>query len=234
MEINTKYDKLYDVFYQNILGGVWSRGARIPPERQLCSLYSVSRITVRETLRKLEQRGLITRVQGKGTFVHINPVEQKMTKLYTLREQFVESGIRHHVSILEFSIIPADMNLCEKLSIPENDKVIKILRLFFAADTPYTLEDTYLPCASFSDLSEEMVEKNGLYNSFSEKGIIVERAIERLKPISVDKSQSQFLQVSTNDVAMKIERTSFWRENIIEYTESIVRGDIFVYSVELN
>jgi NAD(P)-dependent dehydrogenase (short-subunit alcohol dehydrogenase family) len=52
-----------------IRAGEWAPGHRLPPERELCRELEVSRTTLRLALGELEQRGLVTRHQGRGTFV---------------------------------------------------------------------------------------------------------------------------------------------------------------------
>ena len=42
---------------------------KLPSERQLLVKYGVSRNTIRLALQNLEERGLIYRLHGKGTFV---------------------------------------------------------------------------------------------------------------------------------------------------------------------
>lgn len=54
---------------QMIADGNLLPGQKIPSERQLCARLSVSRSAVREALRELQARQLITTVQGKGSFV---------------------------------------------------------------------------------------------------------------------------------------------------------------------
>jgi len=44
-------------------------GSRLPPERQLAEMLSVSRASVREAVRELWLKGLVDRRQGRGTFV---------------------------------------------------------------------------------------------------------------------------------------------------------------------
>ena len=43
---------------------------RLPSERELCNLLNLSRTTVVQALNDLEDRGIITRKQGSGTFVN--------------------------------------------------------------------------------------------------------------------------------------------------------------------
>ena len=50
-----------------------SEDGRLPPERQLASVLSVSRRAVREALAKLEGEGVVWRRQGQGTFTEAPP-----------------------------------------------------------------------------------------------------------------------------------------------------------------
>lgn len=52
-----------------ILEGQLAPGDRLPPERELAELLGVSRVSVREGLRELENRGLVDRKPGRGTIV---------------------------------------------------------------------------------------------------------------------------------------------------------------------
>ena len=96
------------------------------------------------------------------------------------------------------------------------------------------METNYLPAAYFRDITEKMVEMQGLYNSFSTLGISISKAVEQIKPILIDKSTAGILQVRTNDAAMFIDRTTYSQDVVIEFSRSIVRSDYFIYTVELS
>jgi GntR family transcriptional regulator len=49
--------------------GRWRAGDRLPSETEICATYGVSRATVRQTLLRLENEGLIQRLKGRGTFI---------------------------------------------------------------------------------------------------------------------------------------------------------------------
>ena len=64
-----KSDRLREILRQNIAGGNFQPGDRLPSEPELVARYKVSRSTVREAITALAQEGILYRIQGKGTFV---------------------------------------------------------------------------------------------------------------------------------------------------------------------
>jgi len=65
----SKYEKIITNIEKKIQSGIWSTGMLMPTESELCTLFEVSRITVRRALAELEKLGLVERIQGKGSFV---------------------------------------------------------------------------------------------------------------------------------------------------------------------
>src|SRR5262249_16618405 len=61
--------QLQEILHQHIASGRGKVGDPLPSEGELCSLFGVSRIVVRQALEVLEDDGEVIRMQGKGTFV---------------------------------------------------------------------------------------------------------------------------------------------------------------------
>ncbi len=64
-----RYLQMAGALREGILSGKYKRGVQFPTETQLCGEFDVSRYTVREALRRLENEGLISRKRGSGTTV---------------------------------------------------------------------------------------------------------------------------------------------------------------------
>ncbi|UOR01147.1 FadR family transcriptional regulator [Leucobacter allii] len=79
-EILSVPDRLSVDLERLILEGELGAGDRLPPERELASYLGVSRVSIREALRELENRGLIDRKPGRGTIV-LRPGERASTAL---------------------------------------------------------------------------------------------------------------------------------------------------------
>lgn len=64
-----KYRKIFDHLQRDILGGHYQPGQKLPSEAALVKRFGASRITVGRAVRELQQRGLIDRIAGSGTYV---------------------------------------------------------------------------------------------------------------------------------------------------------------------
>ena len=63
--------QVYDQMLDNILNGVWPPGTKLPSENELTQMFGVSRVPIREALKKLSTMGITQTRQGEGSFVQM-------------------------------------------------------------------------------------------------------------------------------------------------------------------
>ena len=79
--------------------GRWAPGAQMPSEADLVAQFGVSRMTVHRALRELQDAGLITRLQGVGTFAaQLNRVSSTLT-INDIQDEIERRGHRHDASV---------------------------------------------------------------------------------------------------------------------------------------
>jgi len=66
-----KYDIIADKIMEQIASGVYKSGDKLPSEGELTKIYDVSRVTLRESLKKLSMMGVVSIMQGDGTYVNV-------------------------------------------------------------------------------------------------------------------------------------------------------------------
>ena len=88
-----KYDIVADQILEEIRKGRWKVGDRLPPEAELALEFCVSRVCLREGLKKLNVLGIVKIMQGDGTYVNeVNPSEfmKPLFNLLTVTENDID------------------------------------------------------------------------------------------------------------------------------------------------
>ena len=72
---NKLYEQVVEQIKNMIGEGIYKKGDMLPSEKDLMSITSVSRITIREALKILSEVGIIETRKGKGSFVIVDGIE---------------------------------------------------------------------------------------------------------------------------------------------------------------
>jgi GntR family transcriptional regulator len=227
------YQQLKESLLRKIISDEWRPGSRIPSEAEICEIYGVSRMTVRQAINELVQGGYLEKKQGKGTFVLKKTIEQRLSKFYSFSEHLVKIGKTESSKLLSFDLIEADSSTPPELRVVSGVKIFKIVRARYVDDTPYAHECSYIPERFAPGLTGEMITTNGLYKTLNSFGVYMSSATERFKAMNVTNEISNILQVRRNDAAISLERITYCGFEVVEFCQSVIRGDTFSYVVEL-
>ncbi|ASJ72597.1 GntR family transcriptional regulator [Granulosicoccus antarcticus] len=77
-------DQITEMLVREIKTGILPDGERLPPERSMAERLNISVGTLRKALAELENRGLLTRVQGSGNYVNNSLDEANVYALFRL------------------------------------------------------------------------------------------------------------------------------------------------------
>jgi len=228
------YLQLMDELIKMIHSKNFKENDRLPSERELCDMFDLSRITVRQALQELEREGYIYRVHGKGTFVAPKSYNQRLVKLYTFTDEMKKLGKHPKSIVLAFSEMIIDEVLANKVGFEPRSEVFKIKRLRLADEEPLMYETTYLPKKIFPSLTATDLVEKPMYDVFLEDyQVKVTRAVERFTATLLREDEAKYLKGRPEQPAILLRRYAYFNQQLIEYTVSVVRGDKFEYTVEL-
>lgn len=237
-KINNKplYYKIYDYFKEKIQLKKLLEGDVLPAERKLMDFFNVSRATVRQGLKKLENDGYIYIVHGSGAFVSHNTLKQELTNIYSFYEEMKKIGKHPTSKVLDFKVIDSDEKLNSIFKVSKNIKLINIIRLRLVDNEPIIFENTFLPLNKFKDFDPLLLNKKSMYSIFREQyNINLDKATESFSSLFVTNKQIlSNLGYKDKASCMFIKRKTFSENDIVEYTLSYARGDKFEYKVTLN
>lgn len=229
------YYQLMEIIIEDIEKGNLKEHDKVLSERELCEKYDISRATVRQAIQELEKEGYIYKEHGKGTFVSPEKFKQDLLKFYSFTEEMKKRGKVPASQVIDFEIIESNEKIAKKLNLSLSGLVYKFTRLRLADNQPMMYETSYLPHHHFPNLVKSDLEKEALYDILDNRfQVSFSKAVESFRPVITRKHESEFLEYDEGLPSMMIERTTYEKENIIEYTVGIVRGDRFEYRVILN
>lgn len=211
-----------------------SANDKLLSERELTEKFGVSRITVRLALKELENRGLIYKKHGKGTYVsEISEPAVDLSAAYSFTEQMRKMGKVPSTQTIAFSKIQANEQIARQLNIAVNDPIFEIERLRSADGVAMMLERSYIPAELFDGISKEDLERKPLYDIFYDDfGHVIRMAEEEFYASIALEQEAQLLNIKTGSAVLHLIRKTYNSKNrIIEFTLSVARADQFRYKI---
>jgi GntR family transcriptional regulator, histidine utilization repressor len=149
--VRAPYARVKDFLKNGLSTGRWTPDTLMPSESELVGQFQVSRMTVTRALRELQTEGLVTRVQGVGTFAaHLAPVSSSLT-IRDLHEEILARGHQHHAQVHLAQAEPAKDGLAQKLGLAVGTTVFHTLIVHFENGVPLQCEDRYVNPACAPD-----------------------------------------------------------------------------------
>jgi GntR family transcriptional regulator len=120
-------------------------GERLPTEMTLAAQFGVSRETIRKSLRRLEQGGIIRRRQRAGTFLLKQPAMSSDQRLTGPIEEFEELGTATTAKLVKQGPIAAPADVANALAVADGAQVYEFKRIRFLRGKPLLVLDAYFP-----------------------------------------------------------------------------------------
>ncbi|AOR22821.1 GntR family transcriptional regulator [Clostridium taeniosporum] len=225
------------IIREMIEGGELKEGNYLMPEREICKIQNVSRMTVNKAILNLVSEGLLDRKQGKGTFVAYKKKKHKFEKLLGFTEVMSEKGFKVKSKLLKFELDFQNKNIRKKLNVKDKDTLIyRIERIRYIDDDPFALEVVYILKNMCEDLNEDLVKENSLYKLYRERyNHKTKRAEQVISPIIIDNLTADLLNQDNDTLALKIDRLVYTdKEEIMEYTNSVFITGKHQYEIVLH
>ena len=200
------YLQVRDAVIEKIRAHKLPAGSQLPNETQLASEFGVSQGTVRKSLELLERENLISRRQGRGTFVAELDPDRIAYRFYPIRglpglpttkTRGVEVGA-------------ASEHECDRLALPVRENVVRVRRTREMSEVPFIIETAVFPEKLVPYLAtEKSVPDVLLFYLFETTGIVAKTCNERVTAIAADEEASSLLGVAVGAPLLRMERVLF-------------------------
>jgi GntR family transcriptional regulator len=213
-----------DAIAEAISSGAYEPTAQLPAEAQMAANLGVSRATLRDALRQLQDRGLIIRRHGHGTFVAKRPIRKDLNRNFGITAMIRSGGFQPGTRELVCREEPANRELAQSLGIAKGDPVTVVERIRLADNRPVVwsrdaIRREFFDVADAEALSAEDASLYGLLHKLHQATIY--RGVAELSPVAATASFAKRLEVGRGAPLLRIQQ--------VDYDG---RGRAILYSVE--
>jgi GntR family transcriptional regulator len=198
-------DVLRSQILEGAYGGLAAARPALPSESELAAELGVSRNAIREALELLRGEGLITRVQGSGTFVTGAKLRQHLDRLEGLAESLAGHQLPVDNEVLSIRESNATPFVAAKLELPENAPILFIERLRSVGGLPLSLDTTSLRIGAIP-ADAELGQQDVFALIEHELGVRLGWADITVEAVSADANTAKLLRIRTGAPLLLLHR----------------------------
>ena len=223
------YLQLAEQLANDIQAKQWLPLQKLPSEYELTRFFGVSRVTVRQALRVLIDRGLVVSRQGKGVYVRGPRVNQDLGSLRGFYDGLVARNYDVETEVVEFT----------QLKAPEADgwasgNVFQYVRLYQLEGATIVLADITVFCLE-ALITRDQVERLPVYALLQE--VLkkkVARAATQIKATGMRPDIATRMGLEGTAGLLQMDRTSYDESGaVLESSHFYIQPDVFAFEVEV-
>lgn len=204
------YMQIKDLITARLGKGEWLPGSIIPSEMNLAQELGVSQGTVRKAITELVENNVLTRKQGRGTFVSYHDPDRALFHFFHVADNKGHKVLPDS-RVLQCHRKPASRVEASKLQLAAGTSIIRIERVRDFSAIPTMVETITLPAKPFGDLGREgnYDLPNTLYELYEKQyGITIHSADEQLRAVAASRHDAKILKLEAGMPLLEIERVA--------------------------
>lgn len=200
------YLQVRDVLVQRIIVGQWKPGGTLPNETKLAEQLGISIGTVRKALDLMESERIVTRRQGRGTFVNDNASDE----VFPYSPFCTPEGkrISDHKRAKSISRVSASPDEAARLDLARGEELIKVDRVREHHGEAYMTESCLLPARHFKRLPEDLASYWPAALA-QLNGILIGHADEHVDVTVADPEDAKDLGVEEGSPLLRLDRVIY-------------------------
>lgn len=209
---------------------------QIPTEAELCATYGVSRFTVREALRQLQNERLIRRKRGSGTVVEPNGGDSLRQSLSDLKELLQYAA----GSTFEFDAkgeVTLTAKRARELGVSPGERwfLFSGLRTMAGHHRPIAATEAYVH-RDFAAIVPQLKPEGSIFAQLERlSGRHIARVTQDIRAIGASATDAAQLGVPRRSPCLQIMRLYYDSAGeLVEMSVSVHPGDLFTYSMHID
>lgn len=209
---------------------------KLPSERELSEKFDVQRITLRSALRILEEQGVIYSKPRSGYYVSKPKIWKRANRIVSTTDKMKELYDDAKLKVLKFTEMEANKYLSFNADVPIGTRLYEVKRLRMIGDEPISVEYSFIPKKIANGLEKYDLSSRSMYHVFTEEfHLKLYHSNQRIIVDQVEEQHSKLLNIAMGEkIVIQMGTLYDENENLIEYYESYMKPNRFVYVSEDN
>ena len=165
---------------------------------ELCQLFKVSRMTVRQAVQALVNEGHLTRLRGVGTFVGTGKMDERFTPDMNFIDQWADGGRPLVMTLRRLERMPCPPAYLGPLGLEPGAEVLYLERLRTSGGIPISIDHRCVVADHAEVFDAASVERCSLLDLLK-KRVALDRGVMRIEATAADPDVAEILQVLPND-----------------------------------
>ncbi|MFF4751099.1 GntR family transcriptional regulator [Streptomyces sp. NPDC002514] len=153
-----------------IRNGEVKPGSRLPPERELCQMLAISRVTLRKALTALVDEGVLRPAHGRGWYVTRAERGDWPNTLESFSETAHRMGLTATSRVLRRGLGPCTYDEAEAFQIAPGTRVYRLDRVRMLDQVPIAVDQSLLPADVAGDFDDIDFTTASLYDVLTARG----------------------------------------------------------------
>lgn len=223
----SKYQVIENYIIENIHSNIFKADDILPTESELVEKFSCSRVTVRQALSNLTYKGIIYRIQGKGSFVSKEHTLKRSPLLKSFTEDMIEMGKKPWSIVEKFQIIKAGEHIGRIMGLKPTDNIYYIERLRFADNDPLLFEKTYMEVSKHPEMSVKILE-GSKYEYAKKHGMEISISYQNIAPVFAPEKIAEKLKISSKTPILKLSNITYLKNGeLFDYNELYMNTELY-------
>lgn len=205
----TLTDQTVLALHEAINQGKFPPGSQLPPEMELLQMMGISRTTLREALRILEEQRFIRKRRGLGTFVMERAIVKDMSQNFGITEMIFQAGYTPGTRDFKIHIEEVSKTLADKLDIPEHARAVVVERVRTANNIPIVWTRDIMPQDFLGSWMPTIEDLDGvsLYKCLEQyANIRIVNGMASFSPVQASREIAEKLSIPRNSLLLLIEQ----------------------------
>lgn len=225
------HHQIAQVLRHRLESGIWSAGAPLATEQQLCEEFGASRTTVRQALSQLKQAGLLESRAGVGTRRVAAPATPRVVRA---SGDPLHAALDTRPKLITLGVVACPPAAAAFFGLAPGAPIWHFVRVHMLEDSPLSVVDSYLPAHLGRSITRTDLRRPMNAILWEKFRIPLQRSVHTLRVARADVDIASLLGIALADPVLRIQSSVYLAgDRPIRWTENHFREDRYEYVAEM-